>query len=224
MNADYNMENDKKVTIIDYQLGNLFSVNQACETVGMNAKISSLKEDILNADALILPGVGAFIEAMNNLKALDLVDAIKDKVKTGTPIFGICLGQQLFFTESEEFGAGNGLDLISGVIKRFPEELNGKKIKVPQIAWNKIYSDKQSWEETALKDLQDGEFMYFIHSYYVKPANGSCILTNTNYDGIEFCSAISENNLFATQYHPEKSGEKGLSIYKNWAKNYNLIS
>lgn len=223
MNVDYKMENKKKVTIIDYQLGNLFSVNQACETVGMNAKISSLRADILDADALILPGVGAFIEAMTNLKKLDLVDAIKDKVKGGTPIFGICLGQQLFFTESEEFGAGNGLDLISGVIKRFPEQLNGKKIKVPQIAWNKIYKGKQNWESSALKELEEGEFMYFIHSYYVKPSSDSCILTNTNYDGIEFCSAISENNLFATQYHPEKSGNKGLSIYKNWAKNYNLI-
>ncbi|MES2828409.1 MAG: imidazole glycerol phosphate synthase subunit HisH [Bacteroidota bacterium] len=213
----------KKVTIIDYQLGNLFSVKQACDTVGINAQISSLQEDILLSDALILPGVGAFIEAMNNLKSLDLIEVIKDKVKSGTPIFGICLGQQLFFTESEEFGAGNGLDLISGVIKRFPEELNGRKIKVPQIAWNKIYGAKQNWDKTALKELKDGEFMYFIHSYYVKPDNGSCILTNTNYDGIEFCSAISENNLFATQYHPEKSGEKGLSIYKNWAKKHNLI-
>ncbi|MGB4775255.1 MAG: imidazole glycerol phosphate synthase subunit HisH [Daejeonella sp.] len=217
------MESNKKVTIIDYQLGNLFSVNQACETVGINAKISSLKEDVLNADALILPGVGAFIEAMNNLKALDLVGVIKNKVQGGTPIFGICLGQQLFFTESEEFGAGNGLDLISGVIKRFPEELNGKKIKVPQIAWNKIYAANQSWDNTPLKDLKNNEFMYFIHSYYVKPSTEECIITKTNYDGIEFCSAISKDNLFATQYHPEKSGENGLSIYKNWARKYNLI-
>lgn len=217
------MESNKKVTIIDYQLGNLFSVNQACETVGINAKISSLREDVLNADALILPGVGAFIEAMNNLKALDLVDAIKNKVQGGTPIFGICLGQQLFFTRSEEFGAGNGLDLISGVIRRFPEELNGKKIKVPQIAWNKIYAANQNWDDTPLKDLKNNEFMYFIHSYYVEPSTEECVITKTNYDGIEFCSAISKDNLFATQYHPEKSGENGLSIYKNWAKNYNLI-
>jgi glutamine amidotransferase len=213
----------KKVTIIDYQLGNLFSVKQACDTVGINAEISSLKNSILSADALILPGVGAFIEAMNNLKKLDLVGAIKDMVKSGTPIFGICLGQQLLFTESEEFGAGNGLDLIPGVIKRFPEELNGKKVKVPQIAWNKIYASDQGWDQTPLAELQKDEFMYFIHSYYVKPVINECILTLTNYDGIEFCSSILDRNLFATQFHPEKSGEKGLSIYKNWAINYNLI-
>ena len=217
------MDNKKNVTIIDYQLGNLFSVKQACDTVGMNAKVSSAREDILNADALILPGVGAFIEAMNNLKKLDLVGAIKDTVNDGKPIFGICLGQQLLFTESEEFGAGNGLDLISGVIKRFPEEFENRKIKVPQIAWNKIYKAAQAWNGTPLNDLNENEFMYFIHSYYVKPSQDDCIITNTNYDGIEFCSAILKNNLFATQYHPEKSGEKGLSIYKNWANNYNLI-
>lgn len=218
------MENTRrKVIIIDYQLGNLFSVKQACDTVGINAEISALKKDILDADALILPGVGAFIEAMNNLKKLDLIDAIKGKVNNGIPIFGICLGQQLFFTESEEFGAGNGLDLIPGMIKRFPEELNGKKVKVPQIGWNKIYSSGQEWDKTPLTELQQDEFMYFIHSYYVKPTLSDCILTLTNYDGIEFCSSILDRNLFATQFHPEKSGEKGLSIYRNWAKNYNLI-
>jgi glutamine amidotransferase len=217
------MTENPKITIIDYQLGNLFSVNQACETVGMQVKISALREDVLKADGLILPGVGAFNEAMNNLKHLGLADAIVDKVKGGTPIFGICLGQQLLFTESEEFGTGKGLDLIPGIIKRFPERLNDRKIKVPHIAWNKIVEQKQSWTDTPLKDLQQGEFMYFIHSYYTQPENDSCMLTQTNYDGIEFCSAVAEKNIFATQFHPEKSGEKGISIYKNWAKKYNFI-
>jgi glutamine amidotransferase len=213
----------KKVVIIDYQLGNLFSVKQACDTVGMNAEISSNKEEILNADALILPGVGAFIEAMNNLKKLELDIAIKQKVNLGTPIFGICLGLQLLFTKSEEFGAGNGLDLISGIIKRFPESLIDRKIRVPHIAWNTIYKQKQNWESTALEELINNEFMYFIHSYYVKPDDDSCILTLTNYDSIEFCSSIISKNIFATQFHPEKSAEKGISIYKNWAKIHNLI-
>ncbi len=214
---------NKKVVIIDYQLGNLFSVKQACDTVGMNAKISSDKNDVLNADALILPGVGAFIEAMNNLKKFELDIAIKEKVKVGIPLFGICLGQQLLFTESEEFGAGNGLDLISGVIKRFPEKLEDKKIKVPHIAWNTIYSSTIDWNDTALLSIDNNDFMYFIHSYYVKPANEACILTKTNYDGIEFCSSIIQKNIFATQYHPEKSADKGLSIYKNWAIINNLL-
>jgi glutamine amidotransferase len=210
------------VVIIDYQLGNLFSVKQACDTVGMNAVISSEKDDILNADAMILPGVGAFNEAMKNLKRLELDVVIKQKVNAGTPIFGICLGLQLLFTESEEFGAGNGLDLISGVIKRFPENLQGRKIKVPHIAWNTIYKLKQNWESTALNELTNEDFMYFIHSYYVKPEDESIVLTSTNYDSIEFCSAIIYKNIFATQFHPEKSAEKGISIYKNWASIHNL--
>jgi glutamine amidotransferase len=215
--------NFKKVIIIDYQLGNLFSVKQACDTVGINAEISSNREDILNADALILPGVGAFIEAMNNLKNFDLDTAIQTKVNGGTPIFGICLGQQLLFTESEEFGAGKGLDLISGVIKRFPETIEERKVKVPHIAWNTIFKLNQEWDNTALKDLNNNDFMYFIHSYYVKPKDDVCILTLTNYDGIEFCSAILRNNIFATQFHPEKSADKGISIYKNWALINNLL-
>jgi glutamine amidotransferase len=213
----------KKVIIIDYQLGNLFSVKQACDTVGMNSQISSNSEDILNADSLILPGVGAFNEAMNNLKKNTLDSAIKIKVKGGTPIFGICLGQQLLFTESEEFGSGKGLDLIPGVIKRFPETLEHRKLKVPHIAWNSIVKRKQGWNETPLSELNNNEFMYFIHSYFVKPNDDSCILTCTNYDGIEFCSSVFQNNIFATQFHPEKSAEKGISIYKNWALLNNLI-
>lgn len=213
----------KKVVIIDYQLGNLFSVKQACDTIGISAKISSQREDVLNADALILPGVGAFIEAMNNLKKFGLDTAIQEKVKNGTPIFGICLGQQLLFTESEEFGAGKGLDLISGVIKRFPEKLEERVIKVPHIAWNTIYKDSQDWSQSALSELSNNDFMYFIHSYYVKPSDDVCILTKTNYDGIEFCSSILKNNIFATQFHPEKSANKGISIYKNWALINNLL-
>jgi len=213
----------KNVIIIDYQLGNLYSVKQACDTVGINAKISCEKDDILNADALILPGVGAFNEAMNNLKKLNLDLAIIQKVKSGVPIFGICLGLQLLFTESEEFGAGKGLDLISGVIKRFPELYQNRKIRVPQITWNTIYNHDQDWGKTALKEIRNNEFMYFIHSYYVEPQDKNNILTQTNYDGVEFCSSVNYQNIFATQFHPEKSSDKGLSIYKNWALIYKLI-
>lgn len=213
----------KNVIIIDYNLGNLFSVKQACDTIGINARISSDKQDIINADALILPGVGAFIEAMHNLEELDLVDAIKDQVNAGKPLFGVCLGLQLLFSSSEEFGSGKGLDLIPGIIRKFPAAYNDKKIKVPQIAWNKIYSYKQGWEKSPLFNVPENEFMYFVHSYYVDPAEESCILTNTNYEGLEYCSGILKDNIFATQFHPEKSAEKGISIYKNWATINNLI-
>lgn len=214
---------NKKVVIIDYNLGNLFSVKQACDTVGINAKVSSDKQEIYEADALILPGVGAFIEAMHNLESLDLVNAIKDNVKNGKPIFGVCLGLQLLFTKSEEFGSGEGLNLISGTIKKFPSSIADKKIRVPQIAWNKIYDKHQKWDNTALRDLSQNEFMYFVHSYYVDPEFDTCILTQTNYEGMEYCSAISQDNIFATQFHPEKSAEKGISIYRNWAILNNLI-
>jgi len=215
--------NKKKVVIIDYQLGNLYSVKQACDTVGMNIIVSSLKSDVLAADALILPGVGAFKEAMNNLEKLDLIDAIKIKVNSGIPLFGICLGLQLLFTKSEEFGSGNGLNLIPGIIKRFPNSIDQRKIKVPHITWNQIYKSNYSWENTPLRDLKDNEFMYFIHSYYVKPDGKNCILTNTNYDEIEFCSSVIKENIFATQFHPEKSADKGISIYKNWGLINNLL-
>ncbi|WP_443936883.1 imidazole glycerol phosphate synthase subunit HisH [Pedobacter sp. MW01-1-1] len=214
---------NKKVVIIDYNLGNLFSVKQACDTVGINAKISSNKNDINEADALILPGVGAFIEAMQNLEQLDIVNAIKNNVNSGKPIFGVCLGLQLLFSRSEEFGSGDGLDLISGTIRKFPATFNDKKIRVPQIAWNKIYSHKQDWSTTPLKDIADHEFMYFVHSYYVDPAEESCTLTKTNYEGMEYCSGISKDNIFATQFHPEKSAQKGVLIYKNWATLNNLL-
>jgi len=217
------IKNRKKVVIIDYELGNLYSVKQACDVTGMNAVVSSVKKDIMAADALILPGVGAFIQAMNNLKKLDIIDAIKSKVISGTPLFGICLGLQLLFTKSEEFGSGEGLNLISGVIKKFPEELGGKKIKVPHITWNQLIEVNTPFEKTPFKDLKNLEFMYFIHSYYAEPADDSLILTNTNYDGIEFCSSVKQNNIFATQFHPEKSANKGISIYENWAKINRLL-
>ncbi len=213
----------KKVVIIDYKLGNLFSVKQACDTVGMNAIVSSERVDIINADALVLPGVGAFNEGMSNLRHLDLETAIKEKIANDTPLFGICLGQQMLFSESEEFGAGKGLNLIPGVIRKFPADLNGKVVKVPHISWNKIYAAQQNWENTPLVELEENDFMYFIHSYFVKPENDSCILTLTNYDGIEFCSAVAYKSIFATQFHPEKSAAKGLSIYKNWAQTNNLL-
>lgn len=217
------IDTKKKVVIIDYKLGNLFSVKQACDTVGMNAMISSDREDLMTADALLLPGVGAFNEGMNNLDKLDLVSAIKEKIADNVPLFGICLGQQLLFTESEEFGTGKGLDLIPGIIKKFPEAIGKRKIKVPHIAWNKIYSAGQDWQNTPLQDLDNNEFMYFIHSYFAKPADDSFISTLTNYDGIEFCSSVCYKNIFATQFHPEKSADKGISIYRNWALINNLL-
>lgn len=218
------MQNLKKVVIIDYSLGNLFSVKQACQTVGLAAEISSDYDTVINADALILPGVGAFPEAMENLRQSNLILALKRKVEEGAPLFGICLGQQLLFSESEEFGSCKGLDIIKGTIKRFASATTeDKKVRVPQIAWNKIIRHKKPWTDTPLDSLADDDFMYFVHSYYVVPENESNILSTTRYGGIQYCSAVQYNNIFATQFHPEKSAQKGLSVYRNWAEQNNIL-
>lgn len=213
----------KKIVIIDYQVGNLFSVKQACEKIGLNPIVSSDRDDIFSADALILPGVGAFSEAMKNLKELDLIDPIRNSIYIGKPYFGICLGLQLLFSKSEEFGETSGLNIIKGDVKKFPIlSINNDKIKVPQIGWNKIYKNEINWEETPLKNIQENDYMYFVHSFYVVPNNTRQILTKTTYNDIEYCSSVFYDNIFATQFHPEKSGEFGVDIYNNWANLYNL--
>lgn len=217
--------NKKLIVILDYQLGNLFSVKQACERVGLNAIVSSQKDDIIRADAVILPGVGAFKEAMTNMHKLDLVEPLKNFVDLAKPLFGVCLGQQLLFTESEEFGNSRGLDIIPGLIRKFPSyEGSNNLIKVPQIGWNHIYKKSIPWESSPLADMKENSYVYFVHSYYVVPSDTQNILALTNYCGIEYCSAvIKKPNIFAAQFHPEKSGELGIGVYERWAKLYNLI-
>jgi glutamine amidotransferase len=213
----------KIIVIVDYKLGNLFSVNQALLNIGLEAKISSDPNEILSADAIVLPGVGAFSDAMNNLKCLNLINPIKASVDSGKPFLGICLGLQLVFSESEEFGMTKGLGLIKGQVKRFANTvINGKTRKVPQIAWNQIHQiNDRSWENTPLSGIKSGEFMYFVHSYYVEPEE-QVGLSRTNYDGQDYVSSILRNNLFACQFHPEKSAHEGMKIYSNWAKINNL--
>lgn len=215
----------KKVVIIDYQLGNLFSVKQACDVVGLQSIVSSDKNDINAADAIILPGVGAFKEAMYNLKELDIIEPMKDFAQSGKPLFGICLGLQLLFTESEEFGSKGGLDLINGYVKKFTNSKTlNKNAKVPHIGWNKIIECNKPFGLTPLNEISNNEFMYFVHSYYVEATNPNIILSQTIYEGVDFCSSILFNtNIFATQFHPEKSGKLGVSIYKNWALQNNLL-
>jgi imidazole glycerol-phosphate synthase subunit HisH len=205
----------KKVVIIDYQMSNLFSVVRAIEQVGYKPIVSNSPEEILAADALILPGVGAFKAAMDNLDKLGLVNPIKKYITSGKPFMGVCLGLQLLFEVSEEFGHHNGLGIIKGVVKRFETSKGGNE-KIPQISWNTIQSETTSWDNTPLKHLKENAFMYFVHSYYVIPKEQQVVLSTTPYCGIEYCSSIKINNIFATQFHPEKSGELGLEIYKNW--------
>jgi len=210
-----------RVVIIDYRMGNVFSVKNACNSVGLNAEITSSKKDILDADAVILPGVGAFGDAMQALYELDLVETIKDAALS-KPFLGICLGMQLLMSASYEFGYHQGLGIINGDVVRFETVKNtgGRLIKVPHIGWNYICKTEendsnQKWEDSLLKELQDEEFMYFAHSYYVRPEDSDMVLSLSRYGSFEFCSSLSCNNIFACQFHPERSGAEGLKIYRN---------
>jgi len=215
----------KKVVIVDYQLGNLFSVNQALINIGLDAKISLDPADIEQADALVLPGVGAFKDAMQNLASLGLKEPIKQFIKSGKPFLGICLGLQLLFTESEEFGSTKGLDVISGKVKRFSNRTDSDELqKVPQISWNTINKvSTDGWQNTPLMHLDDKEDMYFVHSFYVEPADEQIVLTKTTYGDLTYVSSILQDNIFACQFHPEKSAEEGLKIYRTWAELNKLI-
>jgi glutamine amidotransferase len=212
-----------KVVIVDYQLGNLFSVEQACRAVGINGEISGDAQKVKGADAIILPGVGAFGEAISRLRQAGTDRVLKDKIQSGTPIFGVCLGLQLLFSDSEEFGYSEGLDIIKGTTKRFLNNGAGEKVRVPQIAWNRVRPGGKDWQGSPLENVNENEFMYFVHSYYVIPTDSTVILSSTFYSGVEYCSCVMVDNVFATQFHPEKSGQKGLTIYRNWAKQNNLI-
>lgn len=206
-----------KVAIIDYQLSNLFSVKHAFDYLGVESQITSDKNLIANSDAAIIPGVGAFGDAMKNLQNLGLTDLIKEFISSGRPFMGVCLGMQLLFSESEEFGIHKGLDIIPGKVKKFASK--NKKIKVPQIGWNQIFvTNKSKWENSPLRNINSGEFMYFVHSYFVEPENKSVILSETTYENIKYCSSLLSGNVFATQFHPEKSGLEGIRIYKGWLR------
>jgi glutamine amidotransferase len=207
----------KKVAIIDYGLGNLFSVKQMLLKAGADAEITSDYKLVLTADAVVLPGVGAFGEAMKNLKRASLDKAIYETMAAKKKFLGVCLGLQLLFDSSEEFGSNEGLGLIQGNVKGFPERHLEKKLKRTQIAWNKIRpANPELWRESPLRDVPFESYMYFVHSYYVSPVDQSVVLSNSSYEGFSYCSSIIHENIFATQFHPEKSGVLGLSIYKNW--------
>lgn len=211
-----------QVAIVDYEAGNLFSVERACKSVGLSPLITSDPKDMLSSDALILPGVGAFGDAMNNLERLKLIQPIIEFIKSGKHFMGICLGMQLLFSESQEFGCHKGLGIIKGCVKRFSlgGEDNIGQAKVPQIGWNHIFrppsASESYWDTSPLKAVQNGEFMYFVHSFYVIPNSKENLLAVTNYSGIEYASGVMQNNVWGFQFHPEKSGTEGLKIYENF--------
>jgi glutamine amidotransferase len=206
-----------KVAIVDYGMGNLFSVKHACEHVGLQASITSSRQELLDADATILPGVGAFGDAMETLRRLDLVSTLRTVATASKPLIGICLGMQLLMTESFEFGRYAGLGIIPGSVMRlYP---NGA-LKVPHVCWNQMYrveSAGDSWADSLLDGLPSGVFMYFVHSFHAKPEARDVVIATTRYGDTEFCSALHYRNIFACQCHPERSGPQGLKVYHNLA-------
>jgi glutamine amidotransferase len=193
-----------KVTIIDYKVGNIFSMYRSLERAGLEVEVSSNPSEILASDGVILPGVGAFGPAAKNLSPLK--ETIYECIEQGTPFLGSCLGVQLFFDKSEE-SAGEGLGLIEGEVKRFRNE-----VKTPHMGWNNLIITK---ETELLKGLTSDSYFYFVHSYYVKPLRNEVSAAKTYYD-VEFTSVVAKGNLFGTQFHPEKSGEQGAQILRNF--------
>lgn len=209
-----------KVAVIDYGMCNLFSVQHACLHVGLEPMITSDREEIKRADSVVLPGVGAYGEAMSNLRRLDLISPLRDAILENKPVMAICLGMQILMSGSEEFGSHRGLDIIKGRVVRFSTG-NGKRIKVPQIGWNHVFVPngfKQFRQDSPLRNVRNGEYMYFVHSYYAIPDEDGAVLSKTIYEGIEYCSSLKRGNISAFQFHPEKSAHAGIAVYQAWAE------
>lgn len=198
------------ITIVDYGMGNLRSVKKAFENLGFSVNVSRNSEEILNSSGLVLPGVGAFGDCMRNLEEYDLVEPIKRFIKVGKPFLGICLGLQLLFEESEESPGTRGFGILRGNVVRFP--IN-KRLKVPHMGWNQVEIRR---ELSVLQGIPQRSWFYFVHSYFPEPEDKGVTVGLTHY-GIEFTSAVQRENIFACQFHPEKSSTIGLKILENFA-------
>ncbi len=197
------------IVVVDYGMGNLRSVQKGFEKVGVKAVISRDIEEIEGADKLVLPGVGAFPKCMENLGELNLVEPVINFIRSGRPFLGICLGLQLLFDESEEFGRHEGLKIIRGKVREFDRQT---ALKIPHMGWNQVTFRK---DVPIFDGIKDGSYFYFVHSYYVDPQDTRDIAAETDY-GIRFTCAVARDNIYAVQFHPEKSQEIGLRILNNF--------
>ena len=197
------------ITIVDYKLNNLRSIENTLRRLGHDVRVTSSPEDVRTAEKLILPGVGAFRDAMDNLRKFELLEPFVDKVTSGTPTLGICLGMHLLFTESEEFGLHQGLDLLQGRVVRLPANL-----QVPHMGWNQLHPRLANG---LIDGLKESSFVYFVHSYYAEPRSQDIVLATTDY-GIEFAAIVHQKNIWATQFHPEKSQHVGERLLDNFGR------
>ena len=196
------------ITVVDYKLNNLRSLENTLRRLGHDVRVTSNPQDIRTAEKLILPGVGAFGDGMRNLRELGLAEPFIEKVKSGIPTLGICLGMHLLFTESEEFGLHRGLDLLQGRVVKLPANL-----RVPHMGWNQLHPKRANG---LMEGVAESTFVYFVHSYYVQPA-ADIVLATTDYE-MEFPAIVHEANIWATQFHPEKSQHVGECILQNFAQ------
>lgn len=205
---------NKKIVIIDYDIGNIKSIINAFKHHGMELILSSDKDVILSADAVVLPGVGAFSQGMENLEKKGLVEVLREYASKDRPLLGICLGMQLLFSKSFEFKETKGLDIISGTVEVLT---NDENVKLPHISWNEIFIDDITlWENTIFNDIPNSSDVYFVHSYACIPQDESLILSYTDYCNNKFCSTVKKDNIYGCQFHPEKSASLGLKIIKNF--------
>ncbi len=196
------------ISVVDYGVGNLHSVAKALEKVGAETRVTSDWRDVEKSDGVVLPGVGAFKDSMDAMHRSDLAKAIKGFIASGKPFLGVCVGLQMLFSESEEFGRSKGLEIFPGRVVKFDQ---GQK--VPHMGWNQIEIKKDG--NPLLKGLKDGDYLYFVHSYYVVPESSAIIAARCSY-GVDFTCMVWEKNIFGTQFHPEKSQTLGLKIYENF--------
>lgn len=207
-----------RVAIVDYGLGNLFSVERAFAAVGASAAITADPADLEGADGVVIPGVGAFGEGIQNLEARGLAAEIRRLAAAGKPTLGICLGMQLLMDESEELGTWRGLGLIPGRVVQLPRG-NPQGDKVPQIGWNSVEhptAATSSWAGTLLNGVEPGAFVYFVHSFWVQVDEPGDMVAETDYAGTRFCSVAARGSIWGCQFHPEKSGDPGLRVIRNF--------
>lgn len=206
-----------KIAIIDYDIGNVRSILNAFENQGAYVFLTRDEDKILESNGVVLPGVGAFSHGMSNLHEYGLVEIIEKYIKTNKPFMGICLGMQLLFEQSSEFGKTAGLCLIAGKVRKLTLKDSIDK-RLPHVGWNELNCKQNKWDKTILDGVKNGSDMYFVHSFAAQPYNKNHVLSTTEYSGYKFCSSVKSNNIYGCQFHPEKSASVGLKIINNFIR------